>query len=125
MKLIPMTEFVTQQFSKMMKSSNPALLQRELFTDPIMNYTNFLNTEITLSDLIPCNEKGKPFGKFIELGKGLLQKHEVAKNKLFFKINIDLDTAKFHVKQKRRVEYFTTFEIEISDYAIEKFSLKR
>lgn len=124
MKLIPMTEFVLQQFSKMMKSSNPALLQRELFVDPVMNYTQFLNTEISLSDLIPCDEKGKPFGKYIELGKGLLQKHEEAKSKVLFNINIDEETAKFHVKQKRRVEYFTAFEIEISDYAIEKFSLK-
>lgn len=115
MKLISMTNYVLEQ-KENGSTSNTCFMN-------CLAYADFLNKEITLSDLIPCNDKGKPFGKFIELGKGLLQKNEEAKNKLFFKINIDEDTAKFHIKQKRKVEYFTDFEIEISDYAVKKFQL--
>ena len=89
----------------------------------IKKYANFLKQEVTLNMLVPCDDKGKPFGKYIELGKGLLQKHEEAKKKLYFDINIDLESANFHISQKRTIEYFTAFDIQISDYAIQKFSL--
>lgn len=117
MKLLSMTDFVLEQKSN-------GLTTTTCFIN-CLAYAEFLNTEISLSDIFPCDENIKPFGKYIELGKGLLQKYEEAKKKLIFDIKIDLDTAKFHVKQKRKVEYFTAFDIKISDYAVEKFLLER
>ena len=112
MKLISMTNYV------LLKSKSLHEYESTL-CEVLKNYAIFLNREITLSDLIPCDEKGLPFSEKIESAK-----KEEAKKKLFFKINIDYDTAKFHIKQKRKIEHFTFFDIEITDYAIKKFQLQ-
>ena len=58
MELISMTNFVLEQFSKMMKSNQPALLQRELFTDPVFKYAQFLKHPLKLEMFVPCDEDG-------------------------------------------------------------------
>ena len=64
--LISMTDFVLEQFSKMMKSSKPALLQRQLFVDPVMNYAQFLKTPLNLGMFVPCDEDGNVLEEPIE-----------------------------------------------------------
>lgn len=58
-----MTYFVKEQFSKMMKSTNPALLQRELFTDPVFNRANFLSLNLEKWMFIPCDSDGNVLDK--------------------------------------------------------------
>ena len=123
MKLIPMSDYALEQYS--IKQSNYK------FWKKIGKYANFLKQDITLKMLVPCDEKGREIIIDTEHREDStswspdeIERYKKAETEIYLKTIIDLDTAKFHVKQKRTIEYFTSFEIEISEYAVKKFQLE-
>jgi len=137
MKLIPMTNFVFQQKEKLTDIYGNAKDVLEIdksrinFIHSVSNYAKFLNETISLGMLVPCDEKGIEIIIDTEHREDStswspdeIEQYKKAETEIYLKTTIDLDTAKFHVKQKRTIEYFTSFNIEISEYAIKKFQLE-
>ena len=123
MKLITMTDFVLNQEQKL----NESHLIAEPAIDSIFNYAKFLKQPLTLGMFMPCDEEGnvlkEPYEvyddeteEFIDY---MVDFHE-AKDKVLFKTDIDLSTAKFHVSQNRIIEYFTAFEVELTEISVER-----
>lgn len=137
MKLIPMTNFVFQKKEKLIdvygNSKDPLEIDKARinFIHSVSNYANFLKQTILLGMLVPCDEKGMEIiidnehrEDSTSWSPDEIEQYKKAETEIYLKTTIDLDTAKFHVKQKRTIEYFTSFDIEISDYAITKFQLE-
>jgi hypothetical protein len=137
MKLISMTDFVLNQKKELEQvygNATDALQINKVRIDFIhnsLNYANFLKQTILLKMLVTCDEKG------IEIiidtehredntswSPDEIKQYKKAESEIYLKTTIDLDTAKFHVKQKRTLEYFTAFDIEIFEYAVKKFELE-
>jgi hypothetical protein len=60
MKLISMTDFVLDQFSKLEKTQEINILQ---FRNNIGNYANFLKQPLTLGMFVPCDDNGNVLEK--------------------------------------------------------------
>jgi hypothetical protein len=113
MKLISMTNFVLDQNKKF----EPSIAILKL--DKLVKYAHFLNQPVELGMFVPCGKNGAILDysdRFKSCEKGAL--YGKALEKVLFKTEIDISTAKFHVSQNRRIEYFTTFEIELTETAV-------
>ena len=123
MKLISMTDFVLEQV-KLLKTQENNILQ---FRNNITNYANFLKQPLKLEMFVPCDDNGN----FLKLPEvcicadecSLCKKYKKAKEKVLFE-GFDLSTSKFHCDRKdRTIEYFTSFDIELTPNAIKKLEL--
>lgn len=118
MKLISMTDFVLKQFSKMMKSSQSALLQREIFTDPVLNYAKFLKQPLKLEMFVPCDDDGNIISEFYSEKENkkkltftqLSNQYKIAKEKVIFNGFVFTESQKYSLINK--------IELSVSPYGI-------
>jgi len=118
MKLISMTDFVLNE------TNRPTTLSDSF--QKCVTYAKFLKQPLKLGMFVPCDEdgnvlvhpnyiKGKRTARVYNDRMDIYQK---AKERVLFK-GIDLDTAKFHCNRNdRTIEYFTSFEVELTPSAI-------
>lgn len=131
MKLISMTDFVLQETKNDITLADS--FQRSV------TYANFLKQPIKLEMLVPCDENGNPLQEPEEFKEWINSDHyfnasesvthqcrmyKKALEKVLFK-GIDLSTAKYHCEiNERTIEYFTSFEVELTDSATKQFLTK-
>ena len=128
MKLISMQQFVLNE-----TKSTTTLTLSESF-QKCVTYANFLNQPLKLEMFVPVDENGNVLEeKFVENYQtdfGLYSDFEKynkeyykAKEKVLFE-GIDLDTAKYHCNRNvRTIEYFTSFNVELTPNAIKQLGL--
>ena len=119
-KLIPMLEFVSYIGNR----KEHETYEKDLAV--IYNYANFLNQPLKLEMFVPCDENGNPFGKYIDLGKGLLNKFEVAKKQvLFTNTSCDFDEGLNRLKLAETYTTFSNFNDKFGDKILEDFAFRK
>ncbi len=130
MKLISMTDFVLQQQNES--------YSKDQFVERVEAYANFLKEPLKLEMFIPCDEDGKVLeepkgykywikddenGAYNGDDESKCRQYQKTKEKVLFK-GFDLSTAKYHCdRNDRTIEYFTSFEVELTPNASKKFEL--
>jgi hypothetical protein len=128
MKLINMTDFV-------LRETNSTTTLAESF-QRCVTYANFLKQPLKLEMFVPVDEEGnfmeEPLQEhYTDCNEEQnakdwlynLEKYEQAKEKVLFE-GIDLDTAKYHCERNvRTIEYFTSFNVELTPNAIKQLAL--
>lgn len=132
-----MTDFVLVEQMKLNQAKNLKLKHlSSKYLDRIFNYANFLKQPLKLEMFVPCDEVGNLLEEPLQEhytdcteeqnAKDWLynlEKYKQAKEKVLFK-GIDLDTAKYHCERNdRTIEYFTSFNVELTPNASKKFEL--
>lgn len=128
MKLMSMTDFVLVEQMKLNQAKNLKLKHlSSQYLDRIFNYANFLKKPLKLEMFVPCDDNGNIL-KLLDVcicadECSLCKKYKQAKEKVLFE-GIDLDTAKYHCdRNDRTIEYFTSFEVELTPNAIKQLGL--
>lgn len=137
MKLLSMTDFVLIEQMKINQAKKIKLKHlSSQYLDRIFNYANFLKQPLKLEMFVSVDEVGNLLEEPLQEhytdcteeqnAKDWLynlEKYKQAKEKVLFK-GIDLDTAKFHCERNdRTIEYFTSFNIELTPNAIKQLGL--
>lgn len=117
MKLISMTDFVLEQSKKIMNCELTHLESHH----QIFDYANFLKQPLKLEMFVTCDDNGNilklPDVCICADECSLCKKYKQAKQKVLFE-GFDLSTAKFHCdRNDRTIEYFTSFEVELTPNA--------
>lgn len=140
MKLISMTDFVLREQNRLIQASNARLKEfSSQYLDRIFNYANLLSQPLKLEMFVPCDEEGNSLQEPEEFKEWMNSDHyfnasesvthqcrmyKKALEKVLFK-GIDLSTAKYHCERNERtIEYFTSFEVELTDSATKQFLIK-
>ena len=102
----------------------------------MVKYANFLKQPLEIWMFIPCGDDGDILenpscntscdpSDFSEDGKCGIngcyaqeKNYQKAKERCLFDIPIELETLKFHLQQKRTIEYFTAFDVPLTQSAI-------
>ena len=121
MKLISMTEFVLEQSLK----NEDTTFEENL--NIIQNYAKFLKQPLKLEMFICSITEPEVQGGYAEDGTFVggydekwIEEYYEAKDKVLFK-GFDLSTAKYHCdRNDRKIEYFTSFEVELTPNAIKR-----
>ena len=132
MKLISMTDFVLEQSLK----NEDTTFEEDL--NVIQNYANFLKQPLKLEIFVHCDEDGNKLQEPEEFKEWMKSDHyfnasesvthqcrmyKKAKEKVLFE-GFDLSTAKYHCdRNDRTIEYFTSFEVELTPNAINLIAL--
>lgn len=119
MKLMSMTDFVLRE------TNSPTTLAESF--QRCVTYANFLKQPLKLEMFVPCDDNGNilklPDVCICADECSLCKKYKQAKEKVLFE-GIDLDTAKYHCERNvRTIEYFTSFNVELTPNASKKFEL--
>ena len=125
-----MTEFVLRE------TNSPTTLAESF--QRCVTYAKFLKQPLKLEMFVPVNEDGNILQEPEEFKEWIKSDHyfnasesvthqcrryKKAKEKVLFK-GFDLSTAKYHCDRKdRTIEYFTSFEVELTPNAIKKLWL--
>jgi hypothetical protein len=136
-RLINMTDFVLQE-SKGGQQVNSITSQLHHDLRRIKKYANFLKQPLKLEMFVPVDEDGnfleepEQFKEWIKSDHYFNASESVthecrmykkAKEKVLFE-GIDLDTAKYHCNRNvRTIEYFTSFNVELTPNAIKQLAL--
>lgn len=117
MNLISTTDFVLNKE----KDFNNGKIGFKEFTNDVSNYANFLKKPLEIGMFInPISEPSvDAYMQPKEVDKQYSRYNE-AKDKLIFKTLIERDTALFHISQKRTVEYFVPFDLELSETVVKR-----
>lgn len=131
MKLITMTDFVLEE------TKNNVTLAESF--QRCATYAKLLKQPLKLEMFVPCDEDGNLLQEPEEFKEWMNSDHyfnasesvthqcrmyKKALEKVLFK-GIDLSTAKYHCERNERtIEYFTSFEVELTDSATKQFLTK-
>ena len=118
-----MTDFVLEQEKLYGIDSNELALNS-------YNYANFLKQPLKLEMFVCSVPEPEVQGGYAEDGTFVggydekwIEEYYEAKEKVLFE-GFDLSTAKFHCDRKdRTIEYFTSFEVELTPNAIKQLGL--
>lgn len=140
-----MTDFVLEQNTEFVKDKllydTDWNLEFEKFSKLMISYAKFLKQPLTLGMFVPCDEDDNvledpkrnktleafPYERFDYGCK--LDKYQKAKEKVLFIFpepvkGVFVEAFKFHIEQKRTVEYFTQFgDIQLTESAIKQLGL--
>ena len=128
MKLMSMTDFVLRE------TNSPTTLAESF--QRCVTYANFLKQPLKLEMFVSVDEVGnlleeplqEHYTDCTEYQNAKdwlynLEKYKQAKEKVLFK-GFDLSTAKYHCdRNDRTIEYFTSFEVELTPNAIKQLGL--
>ena len=130
MKLMSMTDFVLRE------TNSPTTLAESF--QRCVTYANFLKQPLKLEMFVPCDEDGNTLQEPEEFKEWIKSDHyfnasesvthqcrmyKKALEKVLFK-GFDLSTAKYHCdRNDRTIEYFTSFEVELTPNAIKQLGL--
>lgn len=130
MKLMSMTDFVLRE------TNSPTTLAESF--QRCVTYANFLKQPLKLEMFVPVNEDGNTLQEPEEFKEWIKSDHyfnasesvthqcrmyKKALEKVLFK-GFDLSTAKYHCdRNDRTIEYFTSFEVELTPNAIKQLGL--
>ena len=139
MKLQSMTDFVLEQTKKYDFVPQSQIIESRLsakFINDCISYAKFLKQPLELWMFVPCGDDGDILenpscntscdpSDFSEDGKcgkngcyAQEKNYQKAKERCLFDIPIELETLKFHLQQKRTIEYFTAFDVPLTQSAI-------
>ena len=132
-----MTDYVLQE-QKGGQQVNSITSQLHYELRSIKKYAKFLKQPLKLEMFVPCDEDGNFFKEPEEFKKWIKSDHyfnasesvthqcrmyKKALEKVLFK-GFDLSTAKYHCdRNDRTIEYFTSFEVELTPNAIKQLGL--